>query len=58
MIYCIGVARIFDWGGVKPKITYNGIIRNFQEELFVGQKYPRMENQRPWPGLALNQGFA
>ena len=25
----IGVARIFDWGGPKPQITRNDVIRNF-----------------------------
>ena len=23
----------------------------------MGQKYCRMEDQKPWPGLARNQGF-
>ena len=25
----IGIARIFDWGGAKPQITRNDVIRNF-----------------------------
>ena len=29
-----------------------------KEELFEGQKYRREEDQKPWPGLALNQDFA
>ena len=28
------------------------------EKLFVGQRYRKMEDQKPWPGLALNQEFA
>ena len=31
----IGVARIFDWGGPKPQITYNDVIRNFQKRNFL-----------------------
>ena len=54
----VGVARIFDWGG-KPPITCNDVIRNFQKkELFMGQRYRRMEDHKPWPGLALYQDFA
>ena len=29
-----------------------------KEELFVGQSYRRMEDHKPWPGLALRQDFA
>ena len=31
----IGVARIFDWGGPKPQITCNDVIRNFQKRNFL-----------------------
>ena len=31
----IGVARIFDWGGAKPQITRNDIIKNFQKKNFL-----------------------
>ena len=34
----IGVARIFDWGGVKPQITCNDDIRNFQKRNFLWGK--------------------
>ena len=26
---CVGVAKIFDWGEAKPKMTCNDVIRNF-----------------------------
>ena len=29
-----------------------------KEELFVGQRYRRMYDQKPWPGLALNEEFS
>ena len=29
-----------------------------KEELFVGQRYRRMYDQKPWPGLALNKEFS
>ena len=31
----IVVARIFDWGGPKPQITCNDILRNFQKRNFL-----------------------
>ena len=34
----IGVARIFDWGGPKPQITRNDVIRNFQKSNFLWGK--------------------
>ena len=34
---CIGVARIFDWGG-EPKITCNEVIRNFRKRNFLKTK--------------------
>ena len=34
----IGVAGIFDWGGPKPQITYNDVIRNFQKRNFLWSK--------------------
>ena len=34
----IGVARIFDWEGLKPEITYNDVIRNFQKRNFLWDK--------------------
>ena len=39
---CIGVARIFDWGRAKPKMTCNDVIRNFREKLFARQRHRRM----------------
>ena len=35
---CKGVARIFNWGGAKPKITCNDVIRNFQKRNFLWDK--------------------
>ena len=34
----IGVARILDWGGPKPQITCNDVIRNFQKRNFLWGK--------------------
>ena len=34
----IGVARIFDWGGPKPQIKRNDVIRNFQKSNFLWGK--------------------
>ena len=56
---CIGVARIFDWGGggqTKNHIQWSR--QKFsKEELFVRQRCRRMEDQKPRPGLALNREF-
>ena len=30
----------------------------FEVGNFKGQGYPKMEDQKPWPGLALNQKFS
>ena len=46
----IGVPRVFDWGRPKPQITCNDVIQNFsKEEVFVGQRYRRMENLKSLP---------
>ena len=34
----IGVARIFEWGGPKPQITRNDVIRNFRKSNFLWGK--------------------
>ena len=34
----IGVARIFDWGGPKPQITWNDVIRNVRKRSFLWGK--------------------
>ena len=34
----IGVARIFNWGGPKPQITRNDVIRNFRKREFLWNK--------------------
>ena len=52
MIKDMGVARVFDWGAPKPQITCNDVIRNFEKGIFRGgQKYRRMEDQKPWPSV-------
>ena len=46
----VSVARIFDWGAplCKSHTAPYDVIRNFQtEKLFMGQKYLRMEDQKP-----------
>ena len=57
---CRGVARIFDWeGGANQKshaMTSSEIFERGTN--FVGQRYRRMEDQKPWPGLALNREFS
>ena len=30
----------------------------FERGIFVGERYRRMEDQKPWPGLALNREFS
>ena len=46
-------------GEAKSQITRNDVIKIFlKEELFTRQRYRRMEDQKPVPGLACNMGFA
>ena len=45
----IGVPRIFDLGRPKPQITFNKVVKNFQEEVFVGRRYRRMEDLKSLP---------
>ena len=42
------------------QVTCNDVIKRFRnKELFTGQRYRKMEDQKPWPaGLARNQDFA
>ena len=50
----MGVFWIFDWGP-NPQIICNDVIRNFQKvKIFMRQKYRRIENEKPGPGLAHN----
>ena len=37
-LWSVGVARIFDWGGPKPQITHNDVIRDFQKRNFLWSK--------------------
>ena len=52
----LGVARIFDWGR-GANCTQRRHQNFLKEELIVGQRNPRIEDQKPWPGLALDQYF-
>ena len=46
-------------GKAKPQITRNDVIKIFRKEgLFMEQRYRRMEDQKPRPGLAFNLNFA
>ena len=46
-------------GKTKPQITRNDVFKIFRKKgLFTGQRYRRMEDQKPGPGLACNLGFA
>ena len=49
----ISVARIFDWGGPEPQINHH----KFPKEpfFFIGERYRRMKDQKPWSGLALSR---
>ena len=38
LLRLIGVARIFDWGGPKPQITSNDVIKNFRKSNFLWGK--------------------
>ena len=49
----IGVARNFDWGGPQIAMTSSEIL---ERETFVGQRYRRMEDQKPWSCLPKLKG--
>ena len=41
------------------QITCNDVIKSFQKEvLFIKLRHLRMENEKPVPGMARNEGFA
>ena len=54
----IGVARIFDLGAQTRNYMQMTLSEIFERETFMRQRYCRVKNQKPWPGLALNQDFA
>ena len=55
----IGVARNFWLGGGQTKNDMQWRHQKFsKEELFVGQRYRRMYDLKPWSGLALNEEFS
>ena len=45
----IGVARIFDWGAQTPNYMQWRHQKFSKKELFVGQRYRRMEDLKPQP---------
>ena len=46
-------------GGEEDQITCNDVIKQFEnEKLSTGQRYRKMKDQKPWPGLARNHNFA
>ena len=47
----IGVAKIFDWGGPNHKSLAMTPSKTSKEEFRVWQRYRRMEDQKPWPGV-------
>ena len=55
----VGVARIFDWGGPKPHITCNDVIKNFQKRNFSwGKDIMEWKIKSRGLRLALKQDFA
>ena len=46
----LGVARIFDWGGPNHKSHAMTSSETLKKEFFEGERYRRMEDQKPWPG--------
>ena len=43
----------------RAQITCNDVFKHFRNEaLFTGQRYCKMEDQKPSPGLARYQDFA
>ena len=55
----IGVTRIFDSGeGGYHKSHAMTSSKIFEKELFEGKRYRKMEDQKLWSGLTLNQDFA
>ena len=45
-------------GGANQKLHAMKSSEIFERRIFVGQRYRRMEDQKPWPGLALNREFS
>ena len=59
-IHSVGVARVFDWGEGQNANHTQWLHQKFLEKktIYVGQRYRRMEDQKPRPGLARNLDFA
>ena len=47
----IGVAKIFDWGGPNHKSHAMTSSETSKAEFLWGQRYHRMEDQKPWAGV-------
>ena len=46
-------------GGEKDQTTCKDVIKQFgNAKLSTGQRYRKMEDQKPWSGLARNHDFA
>ena len=45
-------------GGAKQKSHAMKSSEIFERGIFAGQRYRKMEDQKPWPGLALNREFS
>ena len=55
--FVMGTHRRSRRGG-KPQITCNVVIRNFRKRnFFVGRRYRRRKDQKPWPGVGTSLGF-
>ena len=48
------VAKIFDWGIQTTTHMQRRHQKFLKKKLFVEQRYRNMEDQKPWPSLALN----
>ena len=48
MVPIIGEARIFDWRGPNHKSYAMTSSETLKEDFVVGQRYHRMEDQKPW----------
>ena len=59
LMRCIGVARIFDWGGGQTANQTQGCHQNFSKRDFLqdNDNVKWREDQKAGPGLACNLGF-
>ena len=52
----IGVARVFDWGVQNHKSLAMMSSETSKEEFLQGQRYRRIEDQNPRPGVGTKLG--